>query len=270
MSFPLAFTTLGCPDWSWETIMAQASRMGYQGIEVRGVAGEMDLPSAEPFREHNRARTKEELAAKGLSICCLGSSVRFDDAAQFEQQLASGQSYIDLAEALSVPFVRVFGDRIPSAELEESITAQVVNGLKSLGAYARERGVLVLIESHGDFSKSQRLAAVMERVDCEAVGVLWDLHHPWRFYGESLEESYRLIGPWVKHVHLKDSVRTENGFRYTLMGEGEFPVSEALALLNDVGYRGWLSFEWEKKWHPEIEPPEVAFPRFVEVMKALA
>jgi hypothetical protein len=35
------------------------------------------------------------------------------------------------------------------------------------------------------------------------------------------------------------------------------------------GYQGLYSFEWEKKWHPEIEEPEVAFPQYVETMKGL-
>lgn len=269
MTYPLAFATLGCPDWTWRQIIEEAGRMGYQGIEVRGVAGEMDLPSAGPFLPQNLAQTKEELAERGLAICCLGSSVRFDDAQGFGKHLESGRAYIDLASKLSVPYIRVFGDRIPAPQLEAEITDQVVKGLEELGAYAEDRGVCVLIESHGDFSRSKRLSSVMERVKSRAVGVLWDLHHPWRFHGESLEESYEAIGSWVRHVHLKDSVTTEKGFRYTLLGEGEFPVGEALSLLERVGYRGWLSFEWEKKWHPEIEPPEVAFPRFVEVVKGL-
>jgi hypothetical protein len=28
-----------------------------------------------------------------------------------------------------------------------------------------------------------------------------------------------------------------------------------------------LSLEWEKKWHPEIEEPEVALPQYVMVMR---
>lgn len=267
--YRLAFATLGCPDWSWSEIVEQAARMGYQGIEVRGVAGQMDLPSAQPFLPENLEQTKSDLAAHGLAICCLGSSVRFDDARKLEENLASGRAYIDLAGKLSVPYIRVFGDAIRDPAMEAEITAQVADGLESLGLYAEERGVGVLIESHGDFARSDRLAAVMRRVKSPAVGVLWDMHHPWRFHGEPLEETFEAIGTWVRHVHLKDSVRTNGGYRYTLPGEGEFPLGEALTLLERVGYQGWLSFEWEKKWHPEIEPPEVAFPRFVEAIRGL-
>jgi glucosamine-6-phosphate deaminase len=36
-----------------------------------------------------------------------------------------------------------------------------------------------------------------------------------------------------------------------------------LEALKAVRYARWVSFEWEKKWHPAIEEPEVALPLFV-------
>ena len=35
-----------------------------------------------------------------------------------------------------------------------------------------------------------------------------------------------------------------------------------LALLHRSGYDGFVSFEWEKRWHPSIEEPELALPHF--------
>jgi hypothetical protein len=39
-------------------------------------------------------------------------------------------------------------------------------------------------------------------------------------------------------------------------------VTDALVKL---GYRGFYKSEWEKRWHPEIEEPEVAFAQFADV-----
>jgi sugar phosphate isomerase/epimerase len=50
-----------------------------------------------------------------------------------------------------------------------------------------------------------------------------------------------------------------------LTGAGEVPVGRQIAALAKSGYRGVYSFEWEKRWHPEIEAPEVAFPQFAEM-----
>ena len=54
--------------------------------------------------------------------------------------------------------------------------------------------------------------------------------------------------------------------RYVLTGEGAVPVRETVRVLRNGGYKGYFCYEWEKKWHPEIEEPEVAFPHFARVM----
>ena len=40
--FPLAYSTLGCPKWSFEQAAAQAAANGYRGLEVRALDGKMD------------------------------------------------------------------------------------------------------------------------------------------------------------------------------------------------------------------------------------
>ena len=40
-------------------------------------------------------------------------------------------------------------------------------------------------------------------------------------------------------------------------------AADAIALLKDNGYDGWIMFEHEKRWHPELEDPAVIFPQFV-------
>jgi len=45
------------------------------------------------------------------------------------------------------------------------------------------------------------------------------------------------------------------------------PVREIVKVLAGAGYKGYYSFEWEKKWHPEIEEPEVAIPHYAKVMR---
>lgn len=57
--YPLAFSTLACPDWTWEQIVQKAVEYGYQGIELRSVEGEMDLTKAAPFMGSRLAATNE-------------------------------------------------------------------------------------------------------------------------------------------------------------------------------------------------------------------
>lgn len=46
----LSFSTLGCPDWSFQTILDEAQRLGFDGIEIRGIEGEMDVAKIPYFK----------------------------------------------------------------------------------------------------------------------------------------------------------------------------------------------------------------------------
>ena len=57
-----------------------------------------------------------------------------------------------------------------------------------------------------------------------------------------------------------------DGVPSDLAGAGEVPVREMLGLLQAAGYPHWISVEWEKRWHPEIEEPEVALPQHLDLL----
>jgi sugar phosphate isomerase/epimerase len=52
-----------------------------------------------------------------------------------------------------------------------------------------------------------------------------------------------------------------------LTGTGDIPVKETVRVLATGGYKGYYCFEWEKRWHPDIDEPEVAFPQYAKVMR---
>jgi sugar phosphate isomerase/epimerase len=137
--------------------------------------------------------------------------------------------------------------------------------------YAKPAGVTVLIESHGDFTHSKDLVEILTRVNAPQFQLLWDAHHSFVAGGEKPAESYAALGKWIRHTHLKDSKPAGPGAkpedrRYVLLGTGEVPVKEQVRVLASAGYKGFYCFEWEKKWHPEIEEPEVAFPHYAKTM----
>jgi len=267
--YPIAFSTLGCPAWSWKAILESADRLGYAGIELRGVAGEMDLPKVPELSGTNLGGTKKDLAALGLVVSDLGASSRMHekDPATREKQFDEGRRFIDLAQALGVRYVRMFGDKIPEGEPKEEVMKRVVEGFQQMAAYAKPAGVTVLIESHGDFTHSADVADILTRVASAQFALLWDAHHSFVAGQEkSPADTYAKLGKWVRHTHLKDSVPEGADRRYVLVGKGEVPVREQVRVLASHGYGGFYCFGWEKKWHPEIEEPEVAFPQYAKVV----
>lgn len=266
--YPIAFSTLGCPSWSWKTILETADRLGYAALELRGIAGEMDLPKVPELSGTCLAATKKDLAALGIVVSDLGASARMHekDPATREKQLDESRRFIDLAQAMGVKYVRVFGDKIPEGEPKEEVLKRVVDGFRQMTEYARPAGVTVLIESHGDFTHSRDLEEILTRAASPQFGLLWDAHHSFVAGGEQPADTFARLGKWIRHTHLKDSKPEGADRRYVLIGAGTVPVKEQVRVLAKGGYQGYYCFEWEKKWHPEIEDPEIAFPQYAKAI----
>jgi sugar phosphate isomerase/epimerase len=262
--FPIAFSTLGCPKWPWSRVLEQASALGYQAIELRGIEGEMDLTKRPEFAPGRIAQSIADLKALGLTISDLGASARMHEADPKVRaaQLDEGKRFVDLAHALGVPYVRVFGDRVPQGETKAATIPRVVDGLRTLGEHAKTSGVGIIIESHGDFADSPSLGEILKGVAMPNVALLWDAHHTVVLGKETPETTYKALGSFVRHTHLKDSVPKGAERQYVLTGKGDVPVKETIAVLVRNGYKGYYCYEWEKAWHPEIEDPDVAFPHF--------
>jgi sugar phosphate isomerase/epimerase len=265
--YPIGFSTVGCPAWSFKRILETADENGYAALELRGIAGEMDLPKVPELQGSRLAGTRKDLAALGLVVSDLGADSKMHTTgAEREKHLDEGRRFIDLAQAMGVRYVRMYGDRIPRGEAREDVMRRIVEGFLQMVERARPAGVTVLIESHGDFTKSPDLALVLTRVGSPQLQLLWDAHHTYVSGGEQPADTYQALGPWVRHTHLKDSVPGARDRRYVLTGTGEVPVKEQVAVLARNGYGGFYSFEWEKKWHPEIDEPEIAFPHYARTM----
>ncbi len=265
--YPIAFSTLGCPAWSWTTILEQADRLGYAAIELRGVAGEMDLTKVPELSGSRLAATRKDIAALGLVISDLGaSSAMHETGAARDTARDEGRRFIDLAHAMEVPYVRMFGDKIPPGESRDAVFTRVIEGFRQMAAYAEQAGVTVIMETHGDFTHTPDVQAVRAGVASPAFAILWDAHHTFVAGHEPPDATYTALGRWIRHTHLKDSVPAGSDRRYVLTGMGEVPVKAQVKVLADGGYKGYYCFEWEKKWHPEIEDPEVAFPHFARTI----
>lgn len=265
---PLAFSTLGCPQWDWKTILRNASQMGYSALELRGILAEMNLPKVPEFMGDRLKTSLRDLAALGLQVSDLGASAMLHepDAMKRAKQMEEAKRFIDLAYRMKVPYVRVFPNQFVPEETRQVTIERIAAGLRELADYCRGSGVSIIVESHGDFVTSPDLLELMQKTGSNRVALLWDAHHTCAA-GEKPDFTWHKLGQYVRHTHLKDSVPADKGRRYVLTGEGQIPVQETVQALVAGGYKGYYCFEWEKRWHPELAEPEVAFPHYAKVMK---
>jgi sugar phosphate isomerase/epimerase len=172
---------------------------------------------------------------------------------------------IELAAELGTPCLRVFGGAVPENTARSALLPAAAEVLHALGSYGAEQGVTVAIETHDSWTRSEDILALLQAVALPTVGVLWDAHHTYRA-GEDPAHTLALLAPALTYVHLKDSLPTPGqpgAWTYCLLNEGDVPLKNICALLKQAGYDGYLSLEWEKKWHPEIAEPELALPQAV-------
>jgi sugar phosphate isomerase/epimerase len=267
----LAFSTLGCPDWSLQQIIDFAVKHGFKGIEIRGVQRQLDLSKSPHFNTPEALTdTRKRIKDSGLKIVGLGSSAAMHHSVEADRDKAFDEAkrFIDIAAKVDCPYVRVFPDKLAKDRDKAEVLDVIATNLTSLADAAKGSGVSVLMETHGDVVRAADLETVMNKVGDHAnAGLVWDISNMWSVTGEAPSVVYPKLKKWIRHTHLKDLKKVEGKDQYTLMAEGEVPVFEAVSLLRKGGYKGYYSFEWEKLWHPEIAEPEVAIAQYAQKMK---
>ena len=268
----LSSTTLGCPNWSLDQIIKNFKACGLDGIDFRGLGEPMDITVLPEFTS-KVAETASKIRDGGLAVSGVSSSVRCvsesdEQRAEFVEET---KRYCALAPKLGCATVRVFGGAIPEGMSDTDALQVAADNLRRYGEIAAEHGVKVALETHDDWCASTRVAELIKAADHPAVGVLWDVHHPWRVTGESGAESWANFGKWVIYTHFKDAKgRPGSEQQLCEYGQGDLPLADFVKALREGGYDGWYTFEHEKRWHAELADPEEEFPRYVKVMRGLA
>ena len=257
----VAFSTLAFPDATLASAVLLGRRWGYAGVELRLIDGQLIDPSM-PATE--RTRVKRALA--GLPVVAVDSSIRLTD----DEPGPALRHFLELASDWEAPLVRVFGGTLPTSDLDPKARQDRLRAaarvLDSSVPVARRLGVAIGVETHDDFSASSVVAELLAMADPEWVGAVWDSHHPHRM-GEPPAAVYANLGRRILLAQVKDARQAADGeWQLVLLGEGEVPVRQILGLLAAGGYQHWVSVEWEKRWHPEIEAPEVALPQYRRVL----
>jgi sugar phosphate isomerase/epimerase len=262
----MSFSTLACPTWTLSQVIEIAVSSGYGGVELRFLEGEDSLWKLPAFQGPALDEARQMISDNGLSIPCVGTSCRFHspDRTERERWIEDGKRMADLTAALGSPGIRVFGDKIQPGADRDSTRNWIAQGVRCLAEQTKKNGVEVWIETHGDFASSTETMRIVEQADSFDVGAVWD---PANCFIDSAEDPRNVapeFGAALRHVHLRD-LKSNNGvWEPALTGSGTFPLGEILAKLKEIGYERFVSFEWEKKWRPELAEPEVAIPQFAQ------
>lgn len=255
----LSFSTLGCPGWSWDEIITTAKDLALQGVEIRGLGNEIDAVKLSIFKKDviNKTMTQLDKLKMSIPILTSGCALGEEDA---QADLEKAKEYIDLAQTINTPYIRVMITSHPESTYGDFETGAKL--YEELCEYAKDKNVTPLVETNGLLANSNEMRNFMCKVDSENKGVVWDIHHPARYFFEDPEMTCENIGKHIKHVQVKDSIVKDGKIRYRIMGYGDIPINEAVNCLKNLDYTGFISLEWVKRWDPTLEEPGIVFAHF--------
>ena len=252
----LSFSTRGWGNLSWEELISSAQDMKFSGIEVYNLFKFPALTDrGGPFHKHSIAATVRQLRDLKLTIPCLDTSMDLSDCVSAAHTV---EDMMRMAHDLQVPYVVGWASRDDAESLE-----MLRSNMDRLLPVAEELGVCLLLKTSGIFADTARLRAFLESYASDFTGALWDMHHPYRDFGESADATIKNLGTYVKHVHLRDS---DDKDTYNLIGEGNMPVADMMRALSSINYDGFISLEWKPDWMEELQDKEIIFPHFVNYM----
>ncbi len=264
----LCFSTLGCPAWSLARVIDEGARMGYDGVELRFLENDDALWERAELKGEGLRETRARFADAGLGV---PASTRAPSSTARTRPRGGRPWTRRRARARSPPSS---GLRASACSATASSPARI-SRRRGNGSWRRSArcatvlrgsGVEVWLETHGDFATATASRELVEQAAASGIGVVWDAANAYSEFGEAPEAGFATLGGFVRHVHLKDARRPADGripWPPVLTGTGDFPAARTLELLRRARYDRWLSYEWEKRWHPAIEEPEVALPHFL-------
>jgi len=263
----LGFSTLGCPLWDFKEIITSAKDLNYNGVEIRGLQHEIYAPASKQFSDDKISETVSYLDSLCIEIPMLTTAAEIAVQGKEESTIKEAYDYIKLAEKLKVPYIRLLCTNSAAPNGGDVDLAKRL--YQEIAEYASLKGVTPLIETNGIFSDTHLVKEFMESIKSENKGVLWDIHHPYRYNSEEVEKTIENIGKYVKYCHVKDSVIEKGQVVYRMTGYGDVPIKEAVVNLRNIGYDGYLTFEWVKRWNRNLEEPGIALCQYVGYMKTL-
>src|SRR4051794_37501115 len=143
----IAFSTVACPKWDFETVATRAKEYGYDGVELRGFLNESILTAANPFLTDPK-KLKALFDYHGIEIACLASSIAMSGSKRVDTKKADeARRFIDTAAELACPIVKVFDAVVKPGRTRESAGSSLGSWLLPLGDYAAQNGVMLVVEN---------------------------------------------------------------------------------------------------------------------------
>jgi sugar phosphate isomerase/epimerase len=200
-------------NWDVPTIIKNLAEAEFDAVELRtthkhGV--EITLAPAA------RAAVRQQFDASPVKIGGLGTTCEFHspDPAIVRKNIDETKAWVTLARDLGSPSVKVRPNGIPKTVPEEKTLEQIGKALAECGTFARDNGVMIQLEVHGD--ESSRVPRIRKIFDYGSnhpnVRACWNSNQTDLLDG-GFDANFRLLRDQIGQVHMRDLFLEEYPWR---------------------------------------------------------
>jgi sugar phosphate isomerase/epimerase len=233
-----------------EDFVCDCARFGLEGTE----------PTSYYFPEDfdlDYLRNLKALAFRlGLDIS--GTAIRNDfclpPGEEREREMAHVKQWIEYAEILNAPVIRVFSGKQQKGQTREEAVRLAIEGFEEACEFAGQHGVFLALENHGGLTATaDGLLELVRGVQSPWFGVNFDSGN---FHSQDPYEELERIAPYALNAQIKVAIKLADG----TVVESDF--KRLARMLTDTGYRGYVVLEYE-----ESEDPREACPRYLDQLR---
>jgi sugar phosphate isomerase/epimerase len=218
-------------DWDVPSLIKNLTDAGFEAVELRtthkhGV--EIALSSAA------RAEVRARFADSPVKIGGLGTICEYHspDPAVVRRNVEETKAWVTLARDVGSPGVKVRPNGLPKDVPEEKTLEQIGRSLAECGAFARDHGVTIQLEVHGE--GTSRLPRIRRILDYggnhPGVKVCWN-SNPADLLDGGFDANFRLVRDQIGQVHMRDLFLEE------------YPWRSLMAGLSDMKFAGYCFAE---------------------------
>jgi sugar phosphate isomerase/epimerase len=236
--------------WNWDidTIIKNCETTGFEGVELRTTHKHGVEISISKVR---RAEVKKRFADSRVRLVSLGTTCEYQspNPAVVDKNIEETRRWCELAEDLGCLGVKVRPNGFPKGVPEEKTLEQIGQALAKCGDAARQAGVEIWLEVHGEGTQlPPNIQRILTVANHPALGACWN-SNPTDVEGGSVQKSFELLKPWIRSCHI------------TNLEDKSYPWHELFALLRGIGFDRYTLAEIGE---PSCEPL-----RFMKYYRAL-
>ena len=192
---------------------------------------------------------KRQCFRLGLDVSgtAIGNDFGHADPDARRREIAATKRWIDLAEILGAPVIRIFAGHAKEGSTPEQSHTLMVSAIEECCEYAGQHGIHLALENHGGPTAS---------ID-EFMKFVRDVKSPWfgvnldtgNFQSDDVYGDLAKAAPYAINVQVKVAI-VEGGKKQ------ETDFNRLAAILRDAHYRGYIALEYEEEGDPREECPK--------------